>query len=213
MSTLTIGEFEVPFDAATLAGFRAWSAMRSDGGPLVSFVDGCVCIDVTNCYETHAPVTTAVNGVLGGLAHDDGMYFLASSWFTNEDANLSVEPDGFFVRYETLRAGHFNVNPMRNHEALGRPDFVFEAVSPSTKRKDLVQLVDAYARAGIPEYWLIDARGKTLVFRTLVLEDGAYIDVPVDADGWRVSPTWGRAFRLRRITNPAGLPEYRLDVR
>lgn len=214
MSTITIGDLELPLDIGRLDRFREWSAGRQQGsGPLVSFVDGCVYIDSRPDDTTHAPVATAVNVTLAGLARDVGMYFMASSWFTHEGANLSVEPDGFFVRYETLSAGTFRVNPDRHSEGLGRPDFVFEAVSPSSKKKDLVKLVAGYARAGIPEYWLVDARGDELDLRSLVLKDGAYVDVEPDADGWRASPTWGRAFRLRRITNPAGLTEYRLDAR
>lgn len=34
-----------------------------------------------------------------------------------------------------------------------------------------------------------------------------------DADGWLRSPTWSRAFRLRRLVNPGGLLDAELEVR
>jgi Uma2 family endonuclease len=88
---------------------------------------------------------------------------------------------------------------------------VLEVVSRSSQRKDLVDHVQDYARAGIPEYWIVDARGTDLVFRVLVVQGGAYADQPVDA-GWIRSPLFNRAFRLLRFTNRAGLPDFRLEV-
>lgn len=215
MSTLTIGELEIPFDVQTLEGFREWAATLDEHGPLVSFINGHVFVDMSQSHKTHSPVTTEVNRVLSTLTIEQGigMYSTAPSWFTCEAAGLSAEPDGFFVRYETLRAGDLAVHPAREHEMVGRPDFVLEVVSRSSRRKDLVEAVEGYARAGIGEYWVVDALGEEVDFRVLVLRGGAYEPVTPDADGFRRSPTWGRAFRLRRVTNPAGLPEFRLDVR
>ncbi|MCW8141804.1 MAG: hypothetical protein KIT58_23100 [Planctomycetota bacterium] len=56
-----------------------------------------------------------------------------------------------------------------------------------------------------------DARPPEL--RVLVLRGDVYEDVAPDAEGWVASPTWARAFRLRRLVDPVGLPEFRLDVR
>lgn len=47
----------------------------------------------------------------------------------------------------------------------------------------------------------------------LTLRRRKYAEVEPDASGWRSSPLWRCAFRLRSIRNPAGLVEYRLDVR
>lgn len=215
MSTLTVGELEIPFDVRTLEGFREWAATLDEQAPLVAFINGHVFVDMSQSHKTHSPVTTEVNRVLSTLTLEQGtgMYSMAPSWFTCEAAGLSAEPDGFFVRYETLRAGQLAVHPTREHEMVGRPDFVLEVVSRSSRRKDLVEGVVGYAKAGIGEYWIVDARGDEIDFRVLLLRGDAYEAVAPDGDGFRESPTWGRAFRLRRVTNPAGLPEFRLDVR
>jgi Uma2 family endonuclease len=212
MSTL-----DIPADIHTLEGFRAWVRTLEEPAPMVCFVRGAVFLEMSQNYRTHAPVATEINGVLSRLAIElqTGMYCTPPSWFTCVDAELSTEPDGFFVRYDTLQRGDLHLNPERDNEMVGRPDFVLEVVSRSSRRKDRKLLPAAYAKAGVAEYWLIEVgkEGEHLSFRTLLLEDGAYVDAPVDVDGWRDSPTWGRSFRLRRLVNPAGLPEFRLDHR
>lgn len=213
MATLTVGELEIPFEVHTLEGFRTWAATR-EGGPPVSFCLGDVFVDVNQSYRTHEPVVQEINAVLGGLARDAGVgrYFTPPSWFTCVAAQLSTEPDGFFARYETLQRGDLRLHPDRDNEMLGRPDFVLEVVSPCSRRKDLVKLLSGYARAGVAEYWVIDARRDELDFHLFDLTGGASREVPPDAEGWRTSPLWGRAFRLRRQIDPAGLPEFRLDA-
>ena len=42
-----------------------------------------------------------------------------------------------------------------------------EIVSPSSVSKDKKHLRECYYRAGIPEYWLIDARGEDVEFDIL----------------------------------------------
>jgi Uma2 family endonuclease len=54
----------------------------------------------------------------------------------------------------------------------GPPDWVAEVISPGTRKTDEVTKVSDYARAGIPEYWLVDAKKKTI--RVLHLESGSY---------------------------------------
>lgn len=216
MPTLTIDQLEIPFDIQTLEGFRAWVRTLDESAPLVSFFDGDVFVEMTpQSYRTHSPVVTCVNAALTGLAESmgTGMYCVPPSWFTCIEAGLSTEPDGFFVRYDTLQRGLLKVHPDHDHEMVGRPDFILEVVSPSSRRKDLVRSIQAYAKAGIAEFWLIDARPAEVVFRLLLLKGAAYVESAPDADGWRSSPTWRRAFRLRRFANPAGLPEFRLDTR
>jgi len=65
----------------------------------------------------------------------------------------------------------------------------------------------------VREYWKVDARGDAPVLRLLSLCGETYDEVAADADGFVASPVWGRAFRLRRITDRLGQVDYRLDVR
>jgi Uma2 family endonuclease len=45
----------------------------------------------------------------------------------------------------------------------GAPSLVVEILSPSSRRTDAVTKRAAYARAGVPEYWLMDAEACLLV--------------------------------------------------
>jgi Uma2 family endonuclease len=43
-------------------------------------------------------------------------------------------------------------------EIVGAPELVVEVVGASSVKRDLAWLRAAYARAGVREYWLVDAR-------------------------------------------------------
>lgn len=90
---------------------------------------------------------------------------------------------------------------------------VLEVISKTSVRKDTQDLRRKYAQAGVPELWLVDARAEPPTFDLLVLQEGSHTPVEPDPDGFCASPVWGRTFRLRRITDPPGQPDYRLDTR
>lgn len=49
---------------------------------------------------------------------------------------------------------------------VGAPDFIAEVVSPSSGRMDYLTKADRYARAGVREYWIVDAETRqTAVYR------------------------------------------------
>ena len=60
---------------------------------------------------------------------------------------------------------------------IGAPDLVVEIASPSTARHDLREKQDAYARAGVPEYWIVTP-GEQVV-EVLVLEGDFYSSLGV----------------------------------
>ena len=66
-------------------------------------------------------------------------------------------------------------------------------------------------RAGIPEYWLVDARGSEIAFQILNRRKTGYAAARV-VDGWRRSRVFGRSFRLVRTAVRLGLWEYTLEV-
>ncbi len=216
MPSLTVYGLEIPTDVHSLDGFRAWVArLGEERGVRATFASGEVFVDVSpQSYRTHEPLVEAINRVLLNLAGESGLghYYLPPSWITAADS-ISTEPDGFLVLWERLRCGAVRVNPENEAELLGRPDMTLEVVSRSSTRKDLEVLVRDYARAGVREYWIADARADELVFRVLVSREGRYVPQAADEEGWTVSPIWHREFRLRRVANPAGLPDFLLDVR
>ena len=55
---------------------------------------------------------------------------------------------------------------------FGAPDLVVEIASPSMARLDLSKKYDAYAAAGVPEYWVVTPDAHTV--ELFVLKDGTY---------------------------------------
>ena len=88
-------------------------------------------------------------------------------------------------------------------ELEGTPDWVLEVVSRWTGRKDTEMLRDAYHRAGIPEFWLIDAQYDEISFQILRRRRDRYVAV-ASRDGWVRSTVFGRSFRLDRRKNRMG---------
>ncbi|NOZ40252.1 MAG: Uma2 family endonuclease [Planctomycetes bacterium] len=97
-------------------------------------------------------------------------------------------------------------------DLYGTPDWVCEVVSDSSVKKDTKRLRQAYHKAGIPEYWLIDARGEEIDFRILVWQEGGYVEAE-DIDGWRRSPVFDCQFQLTRSRNRVGNWRYDLSRR
>jgi Uma2 family endonuclease len=88
---------------------------------------------------------------------------------------------------------------------------VLEVISDSSVVKDAELLRTAYHKAGVPEYWLIDARGESISFQILYHRKNGYAAAPV-RDGWQRSRVFGRGFRLDRQRDALGLWEYTLHV-
>jgi Uma2 family endonuclease len=90
---------------------------------------------------------------------------------------------------------------------------VLEVVSNSSMRKDTQELVEDYFRAGIQEYWLIDARGETPEFDILRAGPDSYIRTRRQSGGWLKSQVFGRSFRFTQSTDSRGNPRYEVEVR
>ena len=75
-----------------------------------------------------------------------------------------VQPDLVYIDREALK------NLKRGLD--GAPTLAVEFLSPSTAQVDRVKKLNAFARHGVPFYWLVDHRSRTLEAYRLV--DGAY---------------------------------------
>ena len=145
-----------------------------------------------------------------------GQFFTDGLRVVNAAADLSSEPDGCFISWASAEAGrvelHRDPSGKDATEILGTPDMVLEVVSRSSVAKDKVTLRDLYHRAGIPEFWLIDARRDDVAFDILVHTHEGYAPSTLQ-DDWRDSPIFGRRFRIERYLNPLGIWQHRLLIR
>jgi Uma2 family endonuclease len=69
------------------------------------------------------------------------------------------------------------------------PDIVVEIMSPSTRGTDQVRKMALYARAGVPEYWLVDPERRMMVIHRLAGDE--YAAIAADAEGVIVSHVLG----------------------
>lgn len=145
----------------------------------------------------------------------DGFLCTDNMRLTHPEAGLSAEPDILFAYWETIRSGRLRLverEPSSVRELEGAPDMALEVISRSSVRKDTEVLRERYWRAGVPEYWLVDARGAVPRFEILRHAEAGYVSVEAQ-DGWLFSTVFNRFFRLTQQTNPLGHPQYRLEVR
>ena len=96
--------------------------------------------------------------------HDLGEVYIAP-FDVILDRRTVVVPDLVFVAQ--ARAG-----VVTERAVEGTPNLIVEILSPSTARRDRVAKLNAYARRGVPHYWLVDPAARTLEAFELV--EGSY---------------------------------------
>jgi len=168
-------------------------------------------------FFSHNRVKTRYTIVVGNLVDSGDLGYLVADrmLLTHAGANLSTEPDVLFATWEALRCGRLRLvkGAVEGYVELeGTPDMVLEVLSTSSVHKDTELLRELYWRAGIPEYWLVDARGEVPRFDILRYTAQGYVATEAQ-DGWLLSTVFGHAFRLTQLADALGHPQYRLEVR
>jgi Uma2 family endonuclease len=79
--------------------------------------------------------------------------------------NTVVQPDILVVLNE-------NLSKIIPSHVVGAPDLTVEVLSPGTARYDRVKKYNAYAHAGVREYWIVDPLKETV--EVLYLEGETY---------------------------------------
>jgi Uma2 family endonuclease len=85
------------------------------------------------------------------------------------------QPDIIIVLNERLRI-------LTEDGAEGAPEFTVEILSPKTRRLDLVNKKQEYARAGVKELWIIDPEPRTIMIHQFV-SDGTEQIRQIDEKG------------------------------
>ena len=136
-----------------------------DDGKRYEVIDG-------DLYMTPPPVEIHQRGA-GNLygytwqylrADPIGVVYMAPIGLTLDDSN-GLQPDVVYVSNE--RRG-----VIKERGLEGAPDLVVEVLSPSTEARDRGVKLRRYAAAGIPYYWLLAPRTRSL--EAYVLTDAGY---------------------------------------
>ena len=202
----------IPVSALTHAGFRAWATSATFPANLsASFINQEIVIDMSpEEIDTHNKVKSESYRVIGGLVRhlDLGEFYSDRTLVSNIAAGLSTEPDAIFASWASFEAGRVRLVPRKDWpgqfvELEGTPDWVLEVVSRWTWQKDTEWLREAYHRAGIPEYWLIDARHDEISFQILRRRRDRYVAV-ASREGWCRSPVFEALIPNGSPEEPAG---------
>jgi Uma2 family endonuclease len=213
------GALHIPPGIGDLKSFRDWA--RSEECPervRLAWLAGTFWVDRTmEQLDTHNQVKAEVGRVVGNLTVEfqRGLYIPDGMLLSNPNADLSTVPDGAFASFDALQSDRVRQVAGKHAgvvELEGTPEMVLEVVSDSSVEKDMKRLPELYARAGIPEFWRIDARAPEPTFEILKLTETGYVPAK-EPDGWWRSAVFGRSFQLTRQPNPLGQPAFRLHVR
>lgn len=213
----------IPLGLSSLEQFRAWA--RSDEFPengRIDYTHGDIEVDMSpEDLFTHGSLKTALIAALVDRVTqlDLGHLFSSRTRVSHNSANLSVEPDIVLISHEAIETGRVTLvpkaggRPDRFIEIEGTPELIVEIISDSSVVKDRQRLLRAYHAAGVPEYWLVDARGSELYFQIHVLDFDQYRLADMDADGFQHSLVLACYYQLRRERGKHGYWQYALDAK
>jgi Uma2 family endonuclease len=220
MSTIVVDaqSVHIPPSVKDFGSFREW--LHSDEFPesgRICYLNNDVWVDMSKEQFAHNQIKGEISSVLTQLAKREqlGRFFPDGYRFSQTATGLSTNPDGIFVSAVSFQRGRVQLieGAEGGHVELeGVPEMVLEVVSDSSVQKDTVDLRDAYWRAGVREYWLVDGRGSALRFDILRRTRRGYTATRRQA-GWLPSQVFGKSFRLTEGNDALGYPEYTLAVR
>lgn len=213
----------IPTHLADLDEFRAW--VQSDEFPekgRIDWIGGEMEVDMSpEDLNTHGSAKTAIARDLSQFVEVArlGVVYVDSARISVPEADLSAEPDVVCILAASEEAGRVRLVPKaggkrgRYVEIEGPPDIVVECVSDSSETKDADRLRDRYERAGVREYWLVDARQDPPSLTLLASGSAGFAVTPPDAEGFARSGVLHRAVRLVRLPPLGKFTLYRLEHR
>jgi Uma2 family endonuclease len=186
-------------------------------GVRATFASGEVFVEMSpEAAETHNKVKSAITVDLVHIVRSEqlGEAYSDGTLLSHVGASVSTEPDFLFATWDAFESGRLRLIEKTNRpkdyvELEGTPDLVVEIVSDSSETKDVLTLRERYHAAGVPEYWIVDARGDAVQFQILLRTDERYVAAN-EATGSQTSRVLRRTFRIERTRNRAERWDYRL---
>lgn len=135
-------------------------AALPDDGTRYEIIDGVL-------YRTPAPGTghQSVSNLIATLLTIHVQFAGLGRVFA---APIDVElAPGTVVQPDVLVVLNANLGAITPSRIIGAPDLVVEIASPSTAGYDRREKQDAYAQAGVREYWIVDPGAQTVELLTL----------------------------------------------
>ncbi len=160
-----------PVQAEYLVHLPGWTLERylaeAPENAFWEYVHGEVIVH-SPVYAEHQAVVLFLTGLLRGFCQHTGLCcpVLTGPAGLRLEPEVIREPDIFVLAPE-------DAEKARGFPVEARPLLVVEVVSPSTRRLDLEVKPQEYARAEIPEYWVVDRERRTF-HQYLLADKGTY---------------------------------------
>jgi len=144
---------------------EAFLATTPETNQKIELIDGAVVVMGEGTLD-HSDVIVDLNHVMDAWARPrGGRVYAVGCYAVLTPLGDYVEPDVLL-----MLAGH--LRHQRPRPQTFPPDIVVEVSSPSTRYRDLGRKRDGYEAMGVPEYWFVDLKDRSmLVFRLI---DGRY---------------------------------------
>lgn len=146
--------------------YEDWARLPDDG-TRYEVIDGVLYM-APPPSTAHQSTSNRLSNAMTNHAdnHRLGHVFTAPIGVRLPDHPVPVQPDILFIRAE--REGIIG-----GQYVEGTPDLVVEILSPSNWSYDREEKFRLYEEAGVPEYWIVDPRIKSV--EVFVLEAGEYV--------------------------------------
>ena len=172
----------------TYADYRQW-----DDGERWELIDGVSYLMSPSPSRTHQAILRELvyqlTGFLKGKPCE--LFFAPFDVRLNADTfdDTVVQPDLLII---------CDRSKLDDKCCVGAPDMVMEILSPSTGRHDRLVKSQAYLKAGVREYWIVDPDTRTV--QICILENGKYVmTIYGDADIAPVHILEGCTVNLRDV--------------
>jgi Uma2 family endonuclease len=156
-----------------------------------------------------------LRGAIVEMSAQEEPHARIAAWF-HEKLILALNMKRYEVRGHTSFAATEDsvpepdvaVYPRELRERLPRQALLVIEVADSSLRKDRVIKTEIYAESGVPEYWIVNVRGRTVEVRTRP-RDGTYTRVELREAGDTLRPIKLRGFSLPVARIPWREPAHR----
>lgn len=133
--------------------YDVYAAMPDDG-QRYEIVDGVLELMSPGPMTIHQTVSGELGFILKQSCKSNFVIFSAPIDVILNQTNV-LQPDILMIHHSRL-----GIVTSRGIE--GPPDLVVEVISPSSRKRDKVVKSKIYAKYQVPEYWIIDPKGRTL---------------------------------------------------
>lgn len=158
--------------------YKDYAALPNDG-KRYEIVDGVLYM-APSPGRWHQKATGKLYKYLSDYIEDAGLGEVYMAPFDVELADdKTVQPDVLVILNDHL-------DMITENCIVGAPDLIVEVISPGSAGYDRREKQNAYARAGVPEYWLVDPAAHTI--EVLSLEHHEYRSLGV-FQGKAILPT------------------------